>query len=142
MQGAARRALGTGVLGGVVATAAFLAIIALFGLDASEALRQMLGYSVSQRAVFAVVGVAIAVFEESLFRGHLQQELVARRGLATGLVVTAALYAVWHFPLGLGVSAAARFGQGLVYGALRGRDRSLVAPALAHALCWAFVGLY
>lgn len=40
------------------------------------------------------------------------------------------------------MSVVARLGQGLVYGALRGRDRSLVTLVLAHALCWAFVGLY
>lgn len=55
--------------------------------------------------------------EESLFRGYLHRELTPRLG----------------FPAGY---------QGLVYGALRGRDRSLVTAATTHALCWGVVGLY
>jgi membrane protease YdiL (CAAX protease family) len=102
----------------------------------------MLHYSPSQRGLFAIVGVAIALLEESLFRGYLQQELTARVGFPLAMLLTAAVYALYHFPMIQPVSVAARFGQGLVYGALRGRDRSLVTPALAHALCWAFVGLY
>jgi membrane protease YdiL (CAAX protease family) len=137
-----RRAIVGGLLGAVASTCALLGAVALFDLDPIGGLRQMLEYSPSQRAVFAIVGVAIAVFEESIFRGYLQQELTARFGFPIALLLTAALYALYHFPAVQAVSVIARFGQGLVYGALRGRDRSLVTPALAHALCWAFVGLY
>jgi membrane protease YdiL (CAAX protease family) len=137
-----RRALLGGLLGAVGATAALLGAVALFGDDPAPGLRQMLEYSPSQRALFAIVGVAIALLEESLFRGYLHQELTARVGFPLAMLLTAAVYAVYHFPFVQPVSVTARFGQGLVYGALRGRDRSLVTPALAHALCWAFVGLY
>jgi membrane protease YdiL (CAAX protease family) len=137
-----RRVLLGGVLGAVASTAALLGAVALFGGDATEGLRQMLAYSPSQRAVFALVGVSLALFEESLFRGHLQRELTARLDFPLALLLTAGVYAAYHFPLMQAVSVTARLGQGLVYGALRGRDRSLLTPALAHALCWAFVGLY
>ena len=116
--------------------------MAIFGEDPGAGLAQMLAYSPSQRALFVIVGVAIAVTEESLFRGHLQRELTARVGFPTAYVLTACVYALWHFPMFRLDSLVARLGQGLVYGALRGRDRSLVAPAIAHALCWSFVGLY
>lgn len=134
-----------GVLGAAASTAALLTTAALFGGDAGAGLRQMIGYSPSQRAMFAVIGIALATYEESLFRGYLQQQLEARLGCAAALVLTAVLYAAYHFPLGVPESMVARLGQGLIYGALRGRAGqrgSLAAPALAHALCWAFVGLY
>jgi membrane protease YdiL (CAAX protease family) len=137
-----RRALLGGLLGAVAATAALLGAVAIFGGDPAGGLRQMLEYSPSQRVLFTVVGVAIALLEESLFRGYLQRELTARVGFPLALLLTAGFYAIYHFPMARAVSVTARFGQGLVYGALRGRDRSLVTPALAHALCWAFVGLY
>ena len=131
-----------GVLGAIASTAALLGAAALFGADPGAGLRQMLEYSPSQRALFALVGVALAVTEESLFRGHLQRELTARLGLPAAYLLTAAIYALFHFPMLRADSVTARFGQGLVYGGLRGRDRSLVTAATAHALCWAFVGLY
>jgi membrane protease YdiL (CAAX protease family) len=136
------RVIGLGLLGAVASTAALLATVALFGGDAAAGLHQMVTYSPSQRAMFALIGVAIAVFEESVFRGHLQQELTARLGFPAALLLTAVLYAAYHFPLGVPESMVARLGQGLVYGTLRGRRGSLATPALAHALCWAFVGLY
>jgi len=136
------RALLLGVLGAAASTAALLGTVALFGGDASAGLQQMLGYSASQRVLFASVGLAFGVIEESFFRGNLQARLAERIGLPAAYVATAVVYALWHFPLFRVDSMIARVGQGLVYGALRGRDRPLATAVLAHALCWAFVGLY
>jgi membrane protease YdiL (CAAX protease family) len=136
------RALLLGIVGAAAATAALLGTAALFGDDPWAGLRQMLDYSPSQRALFAIVGVTIAVAEESLFRGYLHRELTPRLGFPAAYLLAAGFYAFWHFPMLRMDSMIARFGQGLVYGALRGRDRSLVTAATAHALCWGFVGLY
>lgn len=136
------RAIALGVLGAIASTAALLAAAAAFGADVREGLAQMLGYSPSQRLMFASVGILIAIAEESLFRGYLQGELARRIGFRGAYVVTAVVYALWHFPMFQPASVVARLGQGLVYGALRGRDRPLASAAIAHALCWSFVGLY
>ena len=96
-------------------------------------------YSASQRALFFFIGLIAAFSEESIFRGYLQPALTNRFGSAVGIVVTATFFAAYHLqfaPLRL-LSLAL---IGLVYGVLRGRDRSLVAPGVAHALCWAVLG--
>lgn len=73
--------------------------------------------------------------EENLFRGYLQPLLIARTGYWPGIVLQAALFSLAHigyfttlFPFVLS------FIIGLVLGWMRGRDRSLVAPFLAHGL--------
>ena len=92
--------------------------------------------------LFAIVGLALALVEESFFRGNLQARLSERVGARAAFGITAVAYAVWHFPLFRLDSMIARLGQGLTYGALRGRDRPLASAIVAHALCWAFIGLY
>lgn len=131
-----------GLLGAVVSTASLLLAAGAFGADVGAGLHQMLHYSVSQRLLFASVGLSLAAVEESAFRGFLQPQLVQRIGFPAGYVFTALFYAVWHFPLFRPDAMLARFGQGIVYGALRGRDRSLVPCVIAHAVYWAFVGLW
>ncbi len=136
------RAIALGLLGAAAATASLLLAAGAFGADLGEGLHQMLHYSVSQRILFASVGLSLALAEESAFRGFLQPQLVQRMGLPAGYALTAVFFACWHFPLFHVDSMLARFGQGLVFGALRGRDRSLVTPVIAHATYWAFVGLW
>lgn len=138
----ALRAIGLGLAGAALATGALLIVVAAFGGDVRSGLQQMLHYSWEQRILFASVGVSLAVAEESMFRGYLQSQLTIRTGFPTAYLLTAVVYALWHFPMFHLDSITTRFGQGLVYGALRGRDRSVVTPTIAHAVCWAFVGLY
>jgi len=73
--------------------------------------------------------------EENVFRGYLQPLFISRYGLGPGIVLQAALFSVAH----LGYYQAwpyfvLAFVHGLVFGWLRGRDGSLVAPFLAHGL--------
>jgi membrane protease YdiL (CAAX protease family) len=103
-----------------------------------ELLDAVLSWSWSDRCFFALIGLTAAFNEESLFRGLLQPALAERLGAAS-IVLTALLFAVYHLnphPLAL----LGKVGVGLVYGALRWRDRSLVAPATAHVLMWLVVG--
>lgn len=136
------RAIAVGLVGAAAATASLLLAAGAFGADIGAGLDQMLHYSVSQRILFASVGLSLALAEESAFRGFLQPQLVQRTGFPAGYALTAAFFALWHFPLFHIDSMLARFGQGLVFGALRGRDRSLVPCVIAHATYWAFVGLW
>jgi membrane protease YdiL (CAAX protease family) len=56
-----------------------------------------------------------------------------------GILLTAVVFAFYH----LKVSPQALLGKlviGIVLGALRGRDRPLTAPAIAHVLLWAVLG--
>jgi membrane protease YdiL (CAAX protease family) len=136
------RAIGLGMLGAAASSAAVFAAAALFGADPIAGLHHVLAYTASQRVLFAIVGLALALVEESFFRGNLQARLSERMGARAGYAITAIAYTVWHFPLFQVASMVARLGQALIYGALRGRDRPLATAIVAHALCWAFIGLY
>jgi len=91
------------------------------------------------RFLYVGIGVSAAFIEESLYRGYLQPALIARLGLVAGIVVTAILFDVLHLNF-RPASLVAKLGIGLVLGVLRGRDRSLLAPAVAHGLVWAVFG--
>ena len=73
--------------------------------------------------------------EENLFRGYLQPLLIERWGYWPGILAQAALFSTAHigwcptWPLYL-----LAFFSGIVFGWLRGRDRSLVAAFVAHGL--------
>jgi uncharacterized protein len=109
------------------------------GAAVSEAWESLVGYSPAQRILFLLIGVVAAFGEESIFRGYLQPSLIKRMGVTGGVLVTAAFFSVYHLQF-----APLRLLDllliGLVYGVLRGRDRSLFAPAIAHWLCWAVLG--
>jgi hypothetical protein len=100
---------------------------------------QIATFSVSQRVLFALLGLQSAFVEETLFRGYLQPAFIARWGTVAGILMTAAVFALYHLnprPYAL----AAKFAFGIIFGVLKGRDRSLFAPAVAHALLWNIVG--
>ena len=97
--------------------------------------------SLARMFLVAFFGFGIASWiEENLFRGYLQPVLTKSVGLPMAIVIQALLFSAAHIgwytsPVGFGMAFAA----GLVLGCLRGRDRSLVAPFLAHALFWLMV---
>ena len=129
-----------GVLGGAAVVALSVIALAITGVHVTDLLHAVRGFSFAQRAFFLLVGVEIAAYEESVFRGFLQPSLVARIG-GWGVVVTAVLYAAWHPPHFSIPGFVSRLVQGLAYGLLRERTRSLAAPALAHVAYWATFGL-
>jgi membrane protease YdiL (CAAX protease family) len=135
------RDVGRGVIGFAVVSTIVMGLQWARGGDAAvlEAWHAIFGYSLAQRALFLSIGVIAAFSEESIFRGYLQPSLIRRLGPTAGVLVMAAFFSVYHLqfaPLRL----LGLFLFGLVYGTLRGRDRSLVAPAVAHWLCWAVLG--
>jgi membrane protease YdiL (CAAX protease family) len=88
-----------------------------------------------QRALCLLIGCLAAFTEETLFRGMMQPALQHKLGRHVGLIVTALVFAAYHFrfapPIFLG-----KLGVGLVLGVMRDRTGSLWAPAIAHALQW------
>jgi membrane protease YdiL (CAAX protease family) len=133
--------IGLGIVGFFVIAAVTLAIRAAASgagalLDACQVVMQ---YTLAQRAFFLVIGLIAAFTEESIYRGYLQPGLVERRGQTQGVLATAAIFAICHLQF-----APWRLLSlvliGLVYGGLRARTGSLIAPAVAHLLCWAVLG--
>jgi membrane protease YdiL (CAAX protease family) len=85
-----------------------------------------------------VVSGLVPIAEEWLFRGVIQQGLVARLGAAGGVAATAALFAAGHGSPGISAAAwlaaaAANFGTGIMLGVARLATGSLLAPILLHA---------
>ena len=109
------------------------------GAAVTDAGRAVFDYSPAQRVLFFFIGLVAAFGEESIFRGYLQPSLMKRVGVFGGVILTAAFFSAYHLQFApfrlLGL-----FVMGLVYGILRNRDRSVVAPAVAHWLCWAVLG--
>lgn len=132
------------VLVAVVQTAAILALIVLaYGLFGGPAGIRQLGQAVmsipiGQRLFFAVMGVRNAFFEETLFRGDLQGALGRRMGALPAVLLSSAVFALYHRTLAP-VPLAMKFLTGLVFALGVVRTRSLVPSALAHALVWAIV---
>jgi len=143
--GLRRDRLGRGLLIGLGALAVYLGSFALIlwatRPDAAQILRAVLSLSVGERALFLVVGLAIALFEEPVFRGYLQPALIARLGWAGGVAVTALVFAAWHPPHFSVPGFLIRLSLGLVTGLTRGRDQPLTAAIVAHTLLWPVLGL-
>lgn len=76
-----------------------------------------------------VVGLCPAIFEELAFRGLLQGRLMALLGKSTGIVVTAAAFALAH---GVTTGLPFHFFLGLYLGFLRERTGSLYPGMLLH----------
>jgi hypothetical protein len=86
--------------------------------------------------VFFAFGVAAWV-EENLFRGYLQPLLAKRMPIVAAVVVQAALFSAAHLGYTMELTYfGSAFVSGLILGGLRGRERSLVAPYIAHGLLW------
>jgi membrane protease YdiL (CAAX protease family) len=64
-----------------------------------------------------------------------------RFGALPGVLLGAGLFAVYHLDFAP-ASLIYKLRMGAILGAARGRDRSLVAPALAHFCNWAVIGAY
>jgi membrane protease YdiL (CAAX protease family) len=118
-----------------------IASVAAGGGDVGGMVTTLLGYSLSQRILFVILGLAIALWEESVFRGYLQPALIARAGAVGGVALTALIFAIWHPPSFHLLGMSARLVQGCVLGALRGRDRPLAAAVVAHWLYWSVFGV-
>ena len=125
---------------GFLAIYAILATAEIFvGADPREDFHTILGFSLRERLFFVYVGISAAVTEETIYRGYLQPALCSRFGVAPGIVLTALVFGLAHFqfqpfPLTVKILGA------IPLGVLRWKDRSLLAPAVAHAMTWIVLG--
>ena len=87
-------------------------------------------------AIFVLLSVLPAIFEELAFRGVIQSSLEHVFDAREAWIVQAALFSVLHL---LPASFPSHFLMGLCFGYLRRRSRSLYAGMLLHASWNAFV---
>ena len=135
-----RRDLLLGAAGFVVLACYFLLIGSIAGFwTPAEFFGEIAGYTFQQRLLFLLIGLQASFIEETVFRGYLQPALSAKLGNAGGMVLTAIIFAIYHLnprPIAL----LSKLVQGLVFGLLKGKERSLYAPAAAHFLTWLVLG--
>lgn len=78
--------------------------------------------------------VPIVAAEEVVWRGFVQSALQRRHGAPAAVLLSAALYALAHVPVGSPLLVVVAFACGLVWSSLRAATGSLLAPLLAHLL--------
>jgi membrane protease YdiL (CAAX protease family) len=133
--------LALGLAGGALSVVGLLAVVGLWWGPhaAGEIGRAALGWSPTQRLIFTCIGVGAALGEETVFRGYLQPGLQRRLGRGAAIVLTAAIFSLYHLQFHA-VGLLGKFWVGLVYGALRQSTGRLWAPGLAHAAVWVSLG--
>lgn len=123
-------AVAAGFLFGLVLVAVTLAGASIAG----AALPPGLSRPAAPFLPWALVTIAVATAEEGLLRGILFDRLRNGGGVATAIGITTAAFALMHVPLYgwhvLPLDLAVGFGLG----GLRLSTRTLVAPAVAHAV--------
>jgi membrane protease YdiL (CAAX protease family) len=136
----ARRLVGVGL--GL--TALFIAmIVAVYAILGGWSGVRELGHAIAtlpvgRRVWFTVMGAKVAFVEETLFRGDLLESLRRRMGTNAAIVVSSAVFAIFHRTLEP-VPLVMKFLMGVLFAIATTRTRSLVPAALAHALLWAIV---
>ncbi len=97
--------------------------------------------SITRLLMVIIFGFALPAWvEEVLFRGYLQPLLVKSTKLWMAIIIQAILFTIAHIGWFTSITGfASAFIAGLILGWLRGRDRSLIVPFLAHGLLWTMV---
>lgn len=97
----------------------------------------------SQQGAALMYWLLIALAEETIFRGYLHLRLVSTWGRWPGILITAALYSLWHLPRLLSQnpsmeSAALAAGltlvQGVILGYLMDRTGNVLAPSIYRGI--------
>lgn len=132
------KAVGLGLLGFVLNFIALLPVMIVRGPTAQP---EYVSPSIIRLLLVTFFAFGIPAWvEENLFRGFLQPLLAKRVTLWMAIVIQAALFSASHVGY---ASNLLQFGwlfvSGLIYGGLRGREGSLVAPYLAHGLGWMMI---
>jgi membrane protease YdiL (CAAX protease family) len=124
---------------GFVGVVGLIFVIAVASGSLRELVVSIAGFTMRQRVLFLLIGLDAAMVEETIFRGCVQPALSTRLGPLGGLLVAAAVHALWHFqfqPWRL----ASLVAISAVYGLARSKDGSIVGSGVAHFLTWAVVG--
>lgn len=129
-----------GVLGAILGLAIVFAIRMSQGEAFEDTWARFTRPGLADRMAYLCIGVQAAFIEESLFRGNLLPALRRRMSWPAALLVNGLLFAVYHLNNLRLHPLIARTLLGVMYGALRGRDGSLVAPTIAHAGLWVLSG--
>jgi membrane protease YdiL (CAAX protease family) len=142
--GLAPRDLAYGVLGFAVFT---LVITCVFAAESgfkdaiAYIVDRVADYTPQQRVFFVLMGLIAAIPEETIFRGIMQPTLQKKVGRWPGILLTAAIFAVYHIHFQFELPRIiSHFCWGLILGLLRERTGTLWAPAIAHALAWIVLG--
>jgi len=127
--------IGFGVLGSILLLVLTMAmVLAMMSWGGATMPDTPITHAPDQLILSFIWGFAFAAWqEENLFRGYLQPLLIEHLGYWQGIVAQAALFSLAHIGyfttlLPFGIS----FVVGIVLGWMRGRDRNLVAPFIAH----------
>jgi membrane protease YdiL (CAAX protease family) len=144
------RLIGIGLAQTAVIVGAIFAIVGLVG--GLPAVRELAGdvgaSSPGQHAFYGLLGVKIAFWEETLFRGDLLRALEERMGAVAALLASSAVFALYHLHLDdlaggyrtvFTVGLAMKFLMGAVFATSAIGLRSLLPGAVAHALLWAIM---
>lgn len=134
------RQVAIGVAGFLATFVAFTAFVSVAtDYTVGGFLEAVAGLSWRERLLGVLIGINASIVEESLFRGYLQPSLCKRLGTTGGVITTAVLFSLMHIPTNL-VSFGGRLTIGLGLGFVKGKDRPLWAPAIAHTLSWIVIG--
>lgn len=135
------RSLGwnTGLLGAGLQMGLALAILTIFLRN--QVMNILSGFP-PERITPLLLAVGIALLEETIFRGYIQPRLAWWLGAAPGIILTAALFTIWHLPAWLSrlpvettlILAALTFIQGLVLGWIMRKAGHIAAPAVYRAI--------
>jgi membrane protease YdiL (CAAX protease family) len=128
-----------GILGAAICLLVLTVTLVALGTPFSELLERIGSRGPSSWLMFLWIGLTAALAEETLFRGNFQQALETKMGPFLAGVLCAAIFALYHLNPNP-VSLAIKFSCGLVFGLVRVKTRSLVAPAISHALFWVVAG--
>jgi membrane protease YdiL (CAAX protease family) len=146
------RLIGAGFVALLVVLGALAAGVALRAGRAglAEVAHEVAAQSLGEHAYFGLLGVKIAFWEETLFRGDLLSVLRARAGTAAAVVLSGVIFGFYHLGwndvrAGLGgilsPGILLKMVMGGVFAVVTVRSRSLVPSAIAHASLWGVMGL-
>jgi membrane protease YdiL (CAAX protease family) len=105
--------------------------------------------SIGTHAYFGLLGVKIAFWEETLFRGDLLRALCGSMRTAFAVIASSAAFTAFHLRLddfagGIGaiftIGLFVKFGIGVLFALATVRTRSLLPSAVGHALLWGVMG--
>lgn len=117
-------------------------VLALLTIFLRNRVMEVLGGDSAPVMQFLPLALAVAVLEETIFRGYIQQRLAWWLKGWPGVVLTAILFTVWHIPAWLGrlptetivVMSVLTLAHGLLLGWMMQKSGHAAVPALYRAV--------